>query len=500
MPQFGIENLRRAARNVFGSIPPFRQWLAELEAMRTQNHTLKHELRTSKRDLSELRAKWQVASDELQRVKGARILSFAEEEPLFVPIGHFYSPMPASEDLRANEDDVFGIPPAVRGIDLNEIEQVELLKTFGGLYSEQPFTSTPQPSQRFCFDNPNFTYPDAIALYCMIRHLQPKRIVEIGSGYSSCVMLDVNELFFNNSIECTFIDPYPRLLRNLIKPSDRERIQILGHKVQEVDVRIFRELGPSDILFIDSSHVSKTGSDVNYIFFKVLPLLAKGVHIHFHDIFYPFEYPREWVFEGRSWNEAYLLRAFLQYNRSFKIRFFTSYLVHKHRSVFESEMPLCLANLPGSLWLEKTTVEPALERIDAPTERRKKPLPRKIEPSNPEDSWLLGEGWYKAEADHCWMAEEATLRLAGPENTSQQLAVHGHSPHVGGVRLTAYVDDFALGVLQLEADGSMHARFPLPAILTGRPSVVIYLSVDRVHQVPGDIRKLGLSVTEIEIA
>src|SRR5262245_1679514 len=115
MPQFGIGNLRRTARNVIGSIPPFRQWLADLEAVRAESGKLKAGLRTSKRDLSDLRAKWQVASYELQRVKGAHILSFAEEEPLFVPIGHFYSPMPAAEDLRANEDDVFGIPPAVRG-------------------------------------------------------------------------------------------------------------------------------------------------------------------------------------------------------------------------------------------------------------------------------------------------------------------------------------------------------------------------------------------------
>jgi len=500
MPQFGIGNLRRAARNVFASIPPFRQWLAELEAMRSENGALRSELRASKRDLSELSAKWQVVSDELQRVKGAHTLSFAGEVPLFVPIGHFYSPIPASEDVRANEDDVFGIPPAVRGVALNEIEQIELLKTFSRLYSQQPFTSRPHPERRFFFENPNFSCPDAIVLYCMIRYLQPRKIVEIGSGHSSCLMLDVNELFFNNSIDCTFVDPYPRLLRTLVKPSDREHVHILGNKVQEVDVSIFRELGPSDILFIDSSHVAKTGSDVNYIFFKVLPLLAAGVHIHFHDIFYPFEYPAEWVFEGRAWNEAYMLRAFLQYNRSFKIRFFTSYLVHKHRHVFESKMPLCLANPAGSLWLQKIAVEPELERIDAPIQRRLRPLPRRIDPSNPEDIWLLGEGWYKAEPDHCWMAEEATLRLAGPENPSQRLAVRGHSPHVGGVRLTAYADNVSLGVLQLEADGSMEARFPLPAILTGRPAVVIHLAVDRVHQVSGDIRKLGLSVTEIEIA
>ncbi|HET9217163.1 MAG TPA: class I SAM-dependent methyltransferase [Terriglobia bacterium] len=323
--------------------------------------------------------------------------------------------------------------------------------------------------------------------------------MEVGSGHSSCVMLDVNELFFNNTIHCTFVDPYPKLLRTLIKPSDRERIRILGNRVQELDVSIFRELGPSDILFIDSSHVAKTGSDVNYIFFKILPLLARGVHVHFHDIFYPFEYPQEWVFQGRSWNEAYMLRAFLQYNRAFKIRFFGSYLIHKHRAVFESQMPLCLNNTGGSFWFEKTTVDSELERMDAPIQRSRKRFPRRIDLSDPEDSWLLGEGWYEAEPNHCWMGDEATLRLAGPEKPGQTLIVRGYSPHVGGVRLTAYVNDFSVGVMQLEAEGPMDVRFPLPATLFRSPSIVIHLSVDRVIQAPGDIRSLGLAVSEIEI-
>src|SRR5688572_3219514 len=499
MPVFGIKNLRHSARSLFASVGPFKRWLAELEAARTEAAKLKGELETAKLDLSDVRAKLQVASDELLRVKGARTLSFAGEDPLFVPVGHFYSPIPASEDLRASEEDLFAVPPAIRGIDLNEPEQIQLLEKFKGLYSEQPFTSEPHPDHRFSFDNPNFSYTDGIALYCMIRHLRPRRIVEVGSDHSSCLMLDVNELFFSNSIECTFVDPYPRLLRTLIKQSDRERIHILGNKVQEVDVRIFRELGPSDILFVDSSHVAKTGSDVNYILFKILPLLARGVHIHFHDIFYPFEYPAEWVFEGRAWNEAYMLRAFLQYNRNFKIRFFPSYLLHKYRPVFESAMPLCLLNPGGSLWLEKTAVDPGLERSDAPVERRLRPFPRRIELSSPDNGWLLGEGWYKPESGHRWMSEEATLRLAGPENSGQRLVVRGHSPHVDGARLTAYADDLSLGEKQLDKDGVVDARFRLPPILSGKPSVVIHLAIDRIHQVPGDVRKLGLAVTEIEI-
>ncbi|MCZ8539210.1 hypothetical protein [Psychrobacillus psychrodurans] len=89
-----------------------------------------------------------------------------------------------------------------------------------------------------------------------------------------------------------------------------------------------------DILFIDSYHVSKIGSDVNYIIFEILPKLKPGVRIHFHDIFYPFEYPEKWIFEGRFWNRAYLLRAFLQYNQDFIIDLWNNYLILEHKEIF----------------------------------------------------------------------------------------------------------------------------------------------------------------------
>src|SRR5205807_5149072 len=160
--------------------------------------------------------------------------------------------------------------------------------------------------------------------------------------------------FFDNSIACTFIDPYPQLLQDLLKDSDRQRVAVLGQKVQDADIEVFRKLEASDVLFVDSSHVSKTGSDVNYILFKILPLLQPGVRVHFHDIVYPFEYPQDWVYEGRSWNEAYLLRAFMQYNRAFEIEFFNSFLIEKHPDIFESALPLCLKRPGSNFWLKKT--------------------------------------------------------------------------------------------------------------------------------------------------
>lgn len=210
------------------------------------------------------------------------------------------------------------------------------------------------PGRRYFFENPAYSYSDAICLYGMIRHVRPRRIIEVGSGYSSCVTLDTNELFFDNRIACTFIEPFPDLLRSLMKPDDVDRVEIIASRLQDVDVARFRELSANDILFIDSTHVSKLGSDVNYIFGEILPTLSRGVYVHFHDIFYPFEYPEAWLNQGRAWTEAYVLRAFLAFNSAYEIALYNTFLEHFHRSQFAQYMPLCLENEGGSIWLRRS--------------------------------------------------------------------------------------------------------------------------------------------------
>ena len=175
----------------------------------------------------------------------------------------------------------------------------------------------------------------------------------MGSGYSSCVTLDVNEIYFSNQIDCTFIEPYPELLYSLVKEQDKERITILPNKLQDIDVSLFQTLEENDILFIDSSHVSKINSEVNYLFFEILPRLRKGVYIHIHDIFYPFEYPMKWIYEGRFWNEDYMLRNFLAFNDSFEIVQFNAFLKRFHTPLINKLMPLFLENSGSSIWLKK---------------------------------------------------------------------------------------------------------------------------------------------------
>lgn len=268
--------------------------------------------------------------------------------------GHFHSPVPDAEDVaRAiafSERPVASLP----GIDLGVDRQRDLLEELRPLYGTVPFRPERQPGLRYSFDNPAYSYSDAIFLYLLIRHRRPRRIIEVGSGYSSCVMLDTNDLFFGGGMGLTFIEPHPEGLHGLMLPGDRDRVTVLARPLQGVGLDLFRELEAGDILFVDSSHVSKAGSDVNWLFFEILPLLKEGVAVHFHDVFATLEYPAAWLNAGRYWNEQYLLRAFLQYNSAFRVLLFNTLLEERMPDWFEAHMPDCLKNPGGSIWLERT--------------------------------------------------------------------------------------------------------------------------------------------------
>jgi hypothetical protein len=275
-------------------------------------------------------------------------------EPQPFPPGHYYSPIPSRTEVKAKERNIWRAwPRQLPSIALNEEGQVALFEKLKQYYADLPFGDEPKQGLRYQFENDYFSYSDAIVLYCMIRHLKPRRIIEIGSGYSSAVMLDTNDLFFSKAVSCTFIEPNPERLLSLLKHADRDKCTIITAPLHDVGIDLFRGLSHNDILFVDSSHVAKVHSDVNLIFFDILPSLGEGVSIHFHDVFYPFEYPKEWVYQGKAFNEAYLLRAFLQYNKVFKIQFYNSFLTYFYRDRFLSDMPLCLKNTGGSIWLRK---------------------------------------------------------------------------------------------------------------------------------------------------
>ena len=266
---------------------------------------------------------------------------------------HYYSPVPLIAEVRRAEKSIFDRRlRKLPGVDLNVEEQLRTLDAVTSFYAELPFPEQKNHTRRFHLDNKFYPYTDAIFFYGMMRQFKPKRIIEVGSGFSSAVCLDINERFFDNSMECTFIEPDPVRLHALLRDNDRDRVRIKPQAVQEVPVEEFSRLEANDILFVDSSHVAKIGSDVNYLLFDVLPALKAGVLIHFHDIFYPFEYPREWIYRGVAWNEAYALRAFLQFNGSFRIVVWPDYLERFHASEIAVSMPLCRSN-SGSIWLRR---------------------------------------------------------------------------------------------------------------------------------------------------
>ncbi len=282
----------------------------------------------------------------------------------WVSPGHFYSPIPNRDDIKEFfEAHPEGYPvTALTGVDFNLEKQYELCADFAktNLDNFWPVTPPPPPEggsgRKYFVKNDFFSIVDAIVYFNMIQKYKPKRIIEIGSGFSSAVALDVNEAIRNNQMDCTFIEPYPERLYSLLSDEDksRENIRIVEHKLQDVDLSIFKELVCGDILFVDSTHVSKFNSDVNYILFQILPSLQKGVLIHFHDIYYPFDYPKSWLMEGRAWNEAYMLHSFLQYNNCFSIKFWMSLLLRcdKEKINFLGKYS-DQANYTCSLWLER---------------------------------------------------------------------------------------------------------------------------------------------------
>ena len=273
-----------------------------------------------------------------------------DSDELFVPPGHFYSPIfsGGEEYEKMSEPSEYQIPMFLA-------EQLVLLESLSKLGSIFPHSSS--TNSLYFSDNDQYGDGDAFILSGVIKFLTPKRIIEIGSGFSTAVMLDtLNDSKIHAKI--TAIDPYPQRLEHLLESSNNLigsniKLEILPKPVQKVDLEVFSELQPGDILFIDSSHVSKTGSDVNFELFEILPRLKVGVWVHIHDMFWPFEYPEAWIQQGRSWNELYLIRAFLTWNSVFKVKLFQHYLFEKHNSVWRQIQDKGIKNPGGGLWLEK---------------------------------------------------------------------------------------------------------------------------------------------------
>lgn len=215
-----------------------------------------------------------------------------------------------------------------------------------------PFPKQKADGFRYYSDNHYFPLADALTLSAIMQKEKPKLIVEVGSGYSSSVMLDTMKQT-ETSIRFIFIEPYPERLYSLLTAADKVSTTILAKPVQQVDLALFDQLEAGDILFIDSTHVAKIGSDVTFLLLQVLPRLKRGVLVHVHDIFYPQTYPIEWLQEGRAWNESLFLRAFLTNNSAFEIIAFNGFAVQTWPELFQGKLSTYLENSGSSIWIRK---------------------------------------------------------------------------------------------------------------------------------------------------
>ena len=249
----------------------------------------------------------------------------------------YYSPVPdileleRTKSLWAKKSDLPGI-----SVDLDE--QVNNLRTICLPYQKE-YAGSPDYQKGVAeYFGPGYGPIEAQALHAVVRHYQPKRIIEVGSGVSTYCMLTAQKMNLEEtgqSCSITCIEPYP--YDRLRKLTD---INLIPQPVQTIPVSVFRELGANDLLFIDSSHTVKPGGDVNYLILEVLPCLRSGVIIHFHDIFLPFDYPRSVLKTFlHFWAETSLLRAFLIFNEKVKIIFCLSQLHYDRGGVLAEVFP-----------------------------------------------------------------------------------------------------------------------------------------------------------------
>ena len=246
---------------------------------------------------------------------------------------HYYEPLP---DFRSITSEQINRRRTYPGIDFRWEQQLAIVGELAKYRDELR-------DIEFDFDNAYFAGFDAAVYYTLIRHLQPQRIIEIGGGYST--QLAAKALAANRTGKLVCIEPYPERLNG----SNAELIQ---KRVEEIDVELFLSLKANDILFIDSSHTVKFGSDVCFEFLEILPRLARDVWVHVHDIFFPHDYPAEWLITRRlALNEQYLLEAFLSFNKNFAPQLANYWLCLDHK---EAAAPVWAnADRASSFWMKR---------------------------------------------------------------------------------------------------------------------------------------------------
>ena len=300
----------------------------------------------------------------MQTEQGRKNIKFALARKIFNPLlrnigytlitDHFYQPIPNRQEIMTYA----GKERPLSSIEWHLDKQTELvrylLEKYGLEFNNKEIFSAFGYSQ----DTSALISGDAEVLYAMVREKKPSRVIEIGSGGSTKIIAAALRMNFRENSQKSqliSIEPYPQdFLKDFANVSkDFLEFSLLTQKVEAVDLSVFESLQTNDILFVDSSHVFKSGSDVEFEFLQVYPRLKTGVLVHIHDIFFPYDYPIEWnLKESRYWNEQYFLETFLQFNKKFQVLASLSMVSHYNNSVFLDNINAYNEErLPGSFWM-----------------------------------------------------------------------------------------------------------------------------------------------------
>lgn len=249
---------------------------------------------------------------------------------------HYHVPVPNIIELERTRD-VWARKSELPGLLVDLDEQASTLRAICLPYQEEYAGNVVyQEAVRNHF-GPGYGYIEAQALHAVVRHYKPRRVIEVGSGVSTYCMWKACEMNCDETRErttITCIEPYPSArLRAL------SQIELIPKQVQTVALQVFGELDRNDLLFIDSSHTVKPGSDVNYLILEVLPRLRPGVIVHFHDIYWPYDYQRDLCRTYFHWTESSLLRAFLIFNPRVRILACLSHLHYERQNILKEVFP-----------------------------------------------------------------------------------------------------------------------------------------------------------------
>jgi hypothetical protein len=281
----------------------------------------------------------------------AAVAAYGAARSIFSRIGlqlvvkSFYSPIP---DLAALPAGVWDRRSDLAGIDFDLDRQLALVERLAPRFEEfDPPQARAEPG-RYHRSNPSYPAGDADLLYALTRELAPTRIIELGSGFTTLVLAEA--LGRNGSGRLVSFDPFPGVASEVTNGAVDLRLV----PAQEVPLAEFEELRDGDFLIVDTTHTVKVAGDVNRIVLDILPRLAAGVYIHFHDIFLPYEYPREWPERfGLYWSEQYLLQAFLALNPSFEIVVALHALSRERRARLEELIPALSGASPAAFWIRR---------------------------------------------------------------------------------------------------------------------------------------------------